>query len=106
MPSHPVSRPGQRVADLYTDRIFFDLSTPKRTLKLFAGWVRDLKRKISILQQDKCTLLFSDGAYWTKSSRAAYAFTVFHNSKWHNSFNWCPAGSSFDAEIAALEEAI
>jgi hypothetical protein len=25
---------------------------------------------------------------------------------WHDSFNWCPAGSSFDAEIAAIEEAV
>ncbi|KAF8647512.1 hypothetical protein AX14_008975, partial [Amanita brunnescens Koide BX004] len=49
MPSHPISRPGQCVADLYADRIFFDLSAPKRASKLFAGWVRDLQHKIASL---------------------------------------------------------
>lgn len=51
-------------------------------------------------------MLFSDGAYWSKSSRAAYAFTAFHNNAWHDISGWCPAGSLYDAEIAALEEAI
>ena len=106
MPAHPIARPGSRVSDLYADRIFFDLSAPKRASKHFQGWVRDLKTKILTLEQDGRHLLFTDGAYWNKSSRGSYAFTVYHQSTWHDSFGWCPAGSSFDAEIAALEEAI
>ena len=51
-------------------------------------------------------LIFPDGAYWTRSSRASYAFTAFHASTWHDHYGWCPARSSFDSEIAALEEAI
>ncbi|KAF8632183.1 hypothetical protein AX14_010845, partial [Amanita brunnescens Koide BX004] len=106
MPAHPISRPGLRVSDLYADRIFFDLSAPKRASKFFQGWVRDLKAKIAVLEQDGRHLLFTDGAYWNKSSRGSYAFTAYYQSTWHDSFGWCPAGSSFDAEIAALEEAI
>ena len=106
MPAHPVARPGSRVTDLYADRIFFDLSAPKHSSKFFQGWVHDLKAKISTLQQDNHSLLFSDGAYWSRSSRGSFAFMAYHQSTWHDSFDWCPAGSSFDAEIAALEEAI
>ncbi|KAF8696580.1 hypothetical protein AX14_001506 [Amanita brunnescens Koide BX004] len=106
MPNHSISRPGQRVVDLYAHRIFFDLSAPKRSSKLFAGWVRDLQQKITSLLQSCRPLFFSDGAFWSKSSRASYAFTIFHNNAWHDVSGWCPAGSSYDAEITALEEAI
>ena len=84
MPNHPISRPGERVADLYPHRIFFDLSAPKRASKSFAGWVRDFKNKIAALQSSNRSLFFSDGAYWAKSSRAAYAFTAFHDNTWHD----------------------
>ena len=106
MPAHPISHPGSRVIDRYTDHVFFDLSAPKRSSKYFQGWVCDLRSKISTLQQDNGSLLFSDGAYWNKSSRGSYAFMAYHQSSWHDSFGWYPTGSSFDAEIAALEEAI
>ena len=62
--------------------------------------------KINTLVNDNRSVIFSDGAYWSKSSRASYAFTVHHDSSWHDVSGWCPAGSSFDAEITALEEAI
>ncbi|KAF8644043.1 hypothetical protein AX14_009510 [Amanita brunnescens Koide BX004] len=105
-PHHPIARPGERVSDLYADRLFFDLSAPKRSSKLFNGWVRDLKSKIDTLINDNRSVIFSDGAFWSKSARASYAFTAYHDSSWHDVTGWCPAGSSFDAEIAALEEAI
>ncbi|KAF8687864.1 hypothetical protein AX14_003632 [Amanita brunnescens Koide BX004] len=105
-PHHHIARPGERVVDLYDDRIFFDLSAPKRASKFFDGWVCDFKAKIQDLQDSGRTLIFSDGAYWTKTSRAAYAFTAYHNGGWHDMSWWCPAGSSYDSEIAALEEAI
>ncbi|KAF8701075.1 hypothetical protein AX14_000570 [Amanita brunnescens Koide BX004] len=105
-PHHPIARPGERVADTFDHRLFFDLSAPKRSSKFFDSWVRDFKQKIEALIKDNRTLIFSDGAYWAKTSRASYAFTAFHASEWHDHYGWCPAGSSFDSEIAALEEAI
>ncbi|KAF8701602.1 hypothetical protein AX14_000376, partial [Amanita brunnescens Koide BX004] len=106
MPFHPLSRPGERAADIYSDRLFFDLSAPKRSSKLFDAWVRDLKSKIEILKQSNRSIIFSDGAYWTKSARSSYAFTAYDNGVWTDKYGWCPGGSSYDAEIAALEEAI
>ena len=106
MPFHPISRPGERVSDVFSDRVFFDLSAPKRASKLFDAWVRDFKNRVDSLKKSGRSILFSDGAYWTKTSRSSYAFTAFHDSSWHDSSGWCPAGSSYDAEIAALEEAI
>ncbi|KAF8700601.1 hypothetical protein AX14_000647 [Amanita brunnescens Koide BX004] len=105
-PHHPIGRPGERVSDLYADHLFFDLTAPKRSSKLFDGWVRDFKVRIKSLVDSGRSLIFSDGAYWAKTSRASYAFTAFHQNSWHDSSGWCPAGSSFDAELAALEEAI
>ena len=105
-PHHPVACPGERVSDLFPDRLFFDLSAPKRTSKLFDGWVRDFKIKINSFTSDGRSLVYSDGAYWTKTSRASYAFTAFHDGAWHDTLGWCPAGSSYDTELAALEEAI
>ncbi|KAF8705650.1 hypothetical protein AX14_013860 [Amanita brunnescens Koide BX004] len=105
-PHHHIARPGERVADIYDQRIFFDLTAPKRASKFFDGWVRDFKVKIENLKRSGRTLIFTDGAYWTRSSRAAYAFTAFHNAEWHDVSWWCPAGSSYDSELAALEEAI
>jgi ribonuclease HI len=105
-PHHPIARPGERVADIYADRILFDLSAPKRSSKFFDNWVRDFKNKIESLKRDNRSLIFTDGAYWSRSSRASYAFTAYHSSTWHDNYGWCTAGSSFDAEIAALEEAV
>ncbi|KAF8657823.1 hypothetical protein AX14_007826 [Amanita brunnescens Koide BX004] len=105
-PHHHIARPGERVADIYAHQLFFDLSTPKRSSKYFNGWVRDFQKKIESLKTSGRTLIFSDGAYWTKTSRASYTFTAYHEAKWHDTSWWCPAGSSYDSEITALEEAI
>ena len=106
MPFHPISRPGDRVSDRFHDRIFFETTAPKRSSKLFAVWVRDFKKRIGSLKKAGRSLIFTDGAYWTKTSRAAYAFTVQCGNDWHDHAFWCPAGSSYDAELTALEEAI
>ncbi|KAF8658379.1 hypothetical protein AX14_007723 [Amanita brunnescens Koide BX004] len=106
MPFHPISQPGNRVSDLFSHRIFFELSAPKRSSKLFAAWVRDFKQRINSLQLSNRTLIFTDGAYWAKTARASYAYTAYHNGKWHDHTFWCPAGSSYDSELAALEEAV
>ncbi|KAF8697279.1 hypothetical protein AX14_001381 [Amanita brunnescens Koide BX004] len=106
MPFHPISRPGDRVADIFPHRIFFEMSTPKRSSKHFAAWVCDFKTRIDSLKMSNRTLIFTDGAFWAKTARASYAYTVFHNNSWHNFSFWCPAGSSYDSEIATLEDAI
>ncbi|KAF8644204.1 hypothetical protein AX14_009484 [Amanita brunnescens Koide BX004] len=82
------------------------MSAPKQSSKFFAAWVRDFKARIDALKRSKRTLIFTDGAFWTKTARSSYAYTAFHNSLWHNHTFWCPAGSSYDSELAALEEAI
>ncbi|KAF8686151.1 hypothetical protein AX14_003894 [Amanita brunnescens Koide BX004] len=105
-PHHPIARPGERIVDVYAHRLFYDLTAPKRSSKFFNRWVHDFKKKIEDLKADDRTLVFTDGAYWTKSSRAAYAFTVYNNHSWNDHYGWCPAGSSFDSELAALEEAV
>ena len=51
-------------------------------------------------------VLYTDGAFWNKTAQGALSFTCFHNGTWHDVFDWCPAGSSFDTEIAAVEAAI
>ncbi|KAF8640204.1 hypothetical protein AX14_009990 [Amanita brunnescens Koide BX004] len=106
MPFHPISRPGNHVSDLFSDRIFFELSAPKRSSKLFAAWVRDFKKRIYSLKKANRTLVFTDGAFWAKSARASYAYSAFSNGAWHDFSFWCPAGSSYDSELAALEDAI
>ncbi|KAF8731488.1 hypothetical protein AX14_004814 [Amanita brunnescens Koide BX004] len=106
MPFHPISRPGDRVSDVFHNRIFFETTAPKRSSKLFDAWVRDFKKRIDSLKMANRSLIFTDGAYWTKTARAAYAFTVHRNNTWYDHTFWCPAGSSYDAELAALEEAI
>ncbi|KAF8707301.1 hypothetical protein AX14_013649 [Amanita brunnescens Koide BX004] len=64
------------------------------------------ERPNSSMDGDGRSLVYSDGAYWTKTSCTSYAFTAFHDGAWHDTLGWCPAGSSYDAELAALEEAI
>ncbi|KAF8716021.1 hypothetical protein AX14_012493 [Amanita brunnescens Koide BX004] len=105
-PHHPIARPGECVADIFANRILFDIFAPKRSSKFFDSWVHDFKEKIETLKRDNRSLIFTDGAYWAKSSRASYAFTAHHLSSWHDNYGWCTAGSSFDTEITALEEAV
>ena len=51
-------------------------------------------------------VVYTDGAFHHDDYRAAFAFTLFRNGTWHDQFNWCPAASSFDAEIRAIEAAL
>ncbi|KAF8672957.1 hypothetical protein AX14_005442 [Amanita brunnescens Koide BX004] len=82
------------------------MTAPKRSSKFFAAWVRDFKTRIDSLKASNRTLIFTDGAFWTKTARASYAYTVYRNNTWHDYSFWCPAGSSYDSELAALEDAI
>ena len=61
---------------------------------------------ISALHSSGQHVIYTDGAFWNKSSRSSYSFTIFHNNTWSDFSGWCPAGSSFDTKVVALEEAI
>ena len=39
-------------------------------------------------------------------ARGAQSFTAYHGGIWQDHSDWCPAGSSFDSEIVAVESAI
>ncbi|KAF8703069.1 hypothetical protein AX14_014235 [Amanita brunnescens Koide BX004] len=106
LPFHATSRPGERLLDLFAYRITINASSPKKGSSLFKAWLRDLSGFISALHSSGQHVIYTDGAFWNKSSRGSYSFTVFHNGLWSDFSGWCPAGSSFDAEIVALEEAV
>ncbi|KAF8643520.1 hypothetical protein AX14_009547, partial [Amanita brunnescens Koide BX004] len=104
-PFHASARPGDRVQDLFPLRISIDNYSPKKNSSLFKSWVRDLKISISTLHSSGRPVLYTDGAFWNKSARGAFSFTCYHRGVWQDFYNWCPAGSSVDAEIVAIEAA-
>ncbi|KAF8701567.1 hypothetical protein AX14_000387 [Amanita brunnescens Koide BX004] len=106
MPFHTTARPGYRVCDIFSDRIDIDSYSPKKGSSLFKAWLRDLSTSISTLHSSGRPVIYTDGAYWNKSARGAQSFTCFLNGTWQDFSNWCPAGSSFDAEVVAIEVAI
>ena len=106
LPFHASSRPGDRLLDTFSHRITIDAYSPKKGTSLFKAWLSDLAKSIAQLHSSNRTIIYTDGAHWNKTARGAYSFTVFHNNHWQDFFGWCPAGSSFDAEIVAIEEAV
>ncbi|KAF8685346.1 hypothetical protein AX14_004030 [Amanita brunnescens Koide BX004] len=106
MPHHPLSRPGDHVADCFSDCFSIDAYSPKKGSSLFKAWCSDLAVSISALHSSGRPVIYTDGAYWNKTARGAFSFTCYHQGTWHDFFNWCPAGSSFDSEITAIEQAI
>ena len=106
LPYHPLSRPGDRVVDRFADFFSIDSYSPKKGSSLFKAWCSDLSKSISALHSSDRPIIYTDGAFWNKTARGAFSFTCYHKGNWHDFYNWCPAGSSFDAEIAAIEQAI
>ncbi|KAF8700287.1 hypothetical protein AX14_000808 [Amanita brunnescens Koide BX004] len=105
-PYHITARPGHRICDRFPHLVLIDAYSPKKNSTLFKAWLRDLSASISTLHSSGRPVLYTDGAYWNKSARGAHSFTCFHNGTWQDFSNWCPAGSSFDAEVVAIEVAI
>ena len=100
-------QPGKWVLDLYGDRLTIDTSSPKKGTKNFAAWVENLKTKIEQMHsRPNNAVVYMDGAYHHKDHKAAFAFTVFHNTTWHDNYSWCPAASSFEAELHTIEAAL
>ena len=102
-----LQRPGQRVLDSYADRVTIDTHSPKKGTESFKAWVRDLKMEIEQLHSEPhIVAIYTDGAFHHNDYRAAFAFTIFHGGLWYDQYDWCPAASSFDAELRAIESAL
>ena len=106
LPFHATARPGCRIRDRFPQLVLIDAYSPKKDSALFKAWLRNLSASISTLHSSGRPILYTDGAYWNNSARGAHLFTCFHNGTWQDFSNWCPAGSSFDAEVVAIEVAI
>ncbi|KAF8643073.1 hypothetical protein AX14_009644 [Amanita brunnescens Koide BX004] len=88
------------------DFISIDSYSPKKGSSLFKAWCSDLALSISELHSSGRPVIYTDGAFWNKTARGSFSFTCYQQGIWRDFYNWCPAGSSFDAEIAAIEQAI
>ena len=102
-------QPGKQVLDLYDHQITIDTSSPKKSSKTFKAWVENLQRELQELQQVPGSLtIYTDGAYHHGDQRAAYAYAAITpgSDSWQDSYGWCPAASSFDAEMRAIKAAI
>ena len=100
-------RPGQRVLDLFGDRVTIDTSSPKKGTASFKAWVRDLKTEIKKMHdKPESVTIYTDSAFHHSDYRAAFAFTIPQGNTWHDQYDWCPAVSSFDAELRAVESTL
>ena len=102
-----LQRPGHRVLDIFSSRITVDTYSPAKGTDLFKAWVRDLKQEIEQVHHEPDSVaIYTDGAFHHDDYKAAFAFTVLQNGEWHDQYDWCPAASSFDAELRAIEAAL
>ena len=102
-------RPGQRVLDRFSDRVTIDTSSPRKGTEAFKAWVKDLKIEIEQLHTEpNSVVIYTDGAFHHSDFKAAFAYAAHHNDTmtWIDHFGWCPAASSFDAELRAIESAL
>ncbi|KAF8645529.1 hypothetical protein AX14_009221 [Amanita brunnescens Koide BX004] len=88
-------------------RVTIDTYSPKKGTASFKAWVRDLKLEIEQLHNEPhVVVVYTDGAFHHNDYKAAFAFTTFQNGLWNDQYDWCPAASSFDAELRAIESAL
>lgn len=74
--------------------------------KHFKAWVRDLKTDTQRLHESSDIVVYTDRAFHHADSCASYTVCALLHSTWSNYTDWCPATSSFDAEICAIKKAI
>ena len=99
--------PGQRVLDLFNNRVTIDTASPKKGTASFKAWVRDLKTEIKHLHdKPESVTVYTDGAFHHSDYKAAFAFTIPQGNTWYDRYDWCPMASSFDAELRAIEAAL
>ena len=102
-----LQRPGQRVLDIYASHVTIDTHSPKKGTDSFKAWVRDLKQEIEQMHHEPHNVaVYTDGAFHHDDYKAAFAFTILQNGAWYDQYDWCPAASSFDAELRAIEAAL
>ncbi|KAF8701666.1 hypothetical protein AX14_000345 [Amanita brunnescens Koide BX004] len=71
-------RPGQRVLDVYNDRVTFDTHSPKKGTDAFKAWVKDLKQEIEQMRHEPhSAVVYTDGAFHHDDYKAAFAFAIF-----------------------------
>ncbi|KAF8665061.1 hypothetical protein AX14_006643, partial [Amanita brunnescens Koide BX004] len=86
-----------------------DLQRPgqRKGTEIFKAWVKDLKQEIEQLHNEPHVVaIYTDGAFHHNDYKAAFAFTIFQDGSWYDQYDWCPAASSFDAELRAIEAAL
>ena len=96
-------RPGQWVLDLHGERIIVDTYSPKKGTDAFKAWVRDLKLEIQQKHSNpQNVVIYTDGAFHHNDYKASFAFTISQDGSWLDQYGWCPAASSFNAELRAI----
>ena len=101
-----VQQPGRRCVDLFPERVVVNTSSPKKASKSFKAWVENLKTETQSLHSSQDLVVYTDGAYHHNDNRASYAVCTIRHSTWNDLTDWCPAASSFDSEVRAMEKAI
>ena len=59
-----------------------------------------------MLHSSQDLVAYTDGAYHHADNRASFAVCIRRHSTWTDFTNWCPAASSFDSELRAIEKAV
>ena len=101
-----IQQPGRRCIDLFPERVVINTSSPKKASKSFKAWVENLKTETQSLHSSHDLVVYTDGAYHHKDNRASYAVCATRHSIWTDFTDWCPAASTFDSEVRAIEKAI
>ena len=101
-----VQQLGCRCINTFPGRVLIDTSSPKKASKSFKAWVKNLKTETQALHNSQDLVVYTDGAYHHDDNRASYAVCTIWHSTWNDLTDWCPAASSFDSEVRAIEKAI
>ena len=105
---HAANRPGQRVIDLFTHRISYShLDAPKKGSDGFQDWMKAFTGWIAEKEKMGHWMVYTDGGFWREKCRGTHAMVATRAGQEISSdVDWVLAASSFDTEIAALENAI
>ncbi|KAF8623056.1 hypothetical protein AX15_006531 [Amanita polypyramis BW_CC] len=103
---HPEQERGNRVSEIFRDRIFFEnFNHPKKNSDSFPSWLEGFKRFIEPFRHRRDTIIIATDSSLTRL-RATSAIPFWRNgTEIHSEAAKVPAVSSFDTEIQALEMA-
>jgi hypothetical protein len=102
---HAANRPGQRVVDYFAHRISYShLDTPKKGSDGFQDWMKAFTGWIAEKENMGHWVVYTDRGFWREKRRGTHAMVATRAGQEISSdVDWVLAASSFDAEIAALE---